>query len=45
LALCTGQLPALGLGFKTVSFLKALKNSNQKTPDNPGRTGKSSVIG
>jgi hypothetical protein len=32
------QFTALWLGLKTASLLKALKNSNQKTPENTGRT-------
>jgi len=40
LDLCSRQFTALWLCCKTVSILKALKTSNQKTPDNPGRTQK-----
>jgi hypothetical protein len=37
-ALCPRQFAALWLGLKTASILKALKNSNQKTPEKSGRT-------
>jgi hypothetical protein len=37
-ALCPRQCAALWLGLKTAFILKALKNSNQKTPENSGRT-------